>query len=120
MEAHAALVGAEAVVELHAPRAVGPHVAVIVLPDDAENDDPVRFGHALENGRFAILGVFTDEGHEGRGDLKNGLMEFGLMGIATNQTLHEGLEVLVVARMGAQIFGHQFLPRIGPKRLAVI
>ena len=75
VEAEAALVGADRVVELDAPGAVDPDVAGVVLPGDAEDDDPVGFGHALEDLGVAVFGLSVDEGDERLGDLLDGLVE---------------------------------------------
>jgi len=47
VEAQAALVGSDRIVELHPPGAVGTDIALVVFPADAEYHHPVGFGHAF-------------------------------------------------------------------------
>jgi len=95
MKSHAAFVGADSAVELHAPRAIHLHVAAIVLPHDTEGDHPIGFGHPLEDLRVAVPPVVEYERHHRLGDFADRLMELRLIRIAPNDLLHEPLDFRV-------------------------
>ena len=68
MEAQPAFVRPEGAVELHAEAAAHLHLALVVLPGDAELDDALGDGGDLEG--FAVFGVGLEEGavFEGGGE----------------------------------------------------
>ena len=92
VEAHPPLVRPDRVVELDSPRAIRADVPATVLPRDAENDDPVRLGHPLEDLVVAVARVVATEGNDPVRDLPHGLMELALAGIPAAQAPHELLD----------------------------
>ena len=76
-----AFVGPDGAVHLHAVAAVDLHLAVAVGPGDAEHDDALRLGHALEDFGLLIFGVLLYERPHRFGDFGHGLMEFRFRGI---------------------------------------
>ena len=99
MEAEAALIRSDRVIELHAKRAVDLHVPGIVHPGHTENDDAVRFGQPFENARLLIGRSFQDERHERVGYFPDRLVEFRLAGIAGFEPRHE-LPHCILVRLG--------------------
>jgi len=81
MQAQAALVGANGIVELHAVAAVHPHDALIVHPRHAEKDRAIRLGEALENGLLLIGRVLFHGGRDRSEHFLGGLQEFYLVGM---------------------------------------
>ena len=82
MEAQTALVGADGAVELDAVAHVDLGLALVVHPRNAEHDDALGHGHALQQGLAAVLGlVGVHHGTEGIQDLLDGLVELGLAGV---------------------------------------
>ena len=60
MQTEAALVWAESRVELHPVAAIDLDLVLVVLPDDAELDDPFGDGDDLEGG--LVFGMLLEEG----------------------------------------------------------
>ena len=89
VEAQSALVGADAVVELHTPCAVGTDFTVIILPGHAEDDDPIRLGHTLQDLLLDVVRVIEVVGHQALGNFLHGLNELRLTGVTLYHTFHE-------------------------------
>ena len=68
---------------------------VVVLPSDAELNDPLGLDHALQQGDLLILGVSVDDGLQRGEDLLHGLQEFGLIGVLGAGFVQDLLNVLV-------------------------
>ena len=99
MEAQAALVGADGVVELHAVALVDADMAFVIHPGDAEEDHAIRFDHALKDGVALINGVVVYYGRERLKHLAGRLMKFRLAGISFDQMIQNFLCV-----------GHEAIP----------
>ena len=99
MEAQAALVGADGVVELHAVALVDADMALVVHPGHAEEDHAVRLDHALEDGVALVDGIAVHDRREGFEHLARRLMEFRFAGILFDQKLQNFLCV-----------GHEAIP----------
>ena len=89
VEADAALVGADGVVELHPVAPVHMQVVVVVGPGDAEADNPVGLRHALQHPDLRIDGVLLDERDDRPGDFVHRLVELALARIAGHDPVHE-------------------------------
>ena len=91
MEADAAFVRADGVVELHAVADIVLHFTFVVNPCDAEGYDAVGFDHALDN--FVTL-------------------EFGMLVVDilnTHQDFPNGLQIFFLARMFGLKIGHDLI-----------
>ena len=95
MEAHPALVRADRVVELDPPGPIGPNLAAVVLPGDAEDDRTIGLGHPFEDLRVAVPAVVERERDERLGDLADRLVEFGFARVSPFEPVHEALDLLV-------------------------
>src|SRR5665648_685750 len=89
MEAHAALVGADSAVHLDAEPAIDLDLALVVDPGDAEHDDALGLGDALEDLLLAIDGVLVEHHIKGLGDLLRGLVELDLRRVLGPEFGHE-------------------------------
>ena len=78
VEAQAALVGADGAVHLDAEAAVDLDLAAVVLPRDAEHEDPLRLDDALQDLGLPVLRMPVEDEGQGLGDLLNGLMKLRL------------------------------------------
>ena len=99
VEAQAALVGADGVVELHAVALVDADVAFIVHPGHAEEDHAIRLDHALEDGVALVDGIAVHDRREGFEHFARRLMKFRLAGILFDQLFQNFLCV-----------GHEAIP----------
>ena len=95
VQAQAALVGADGVVELHAVAAVDPHLPLIVQPGHTEDDDPVGLDKALEQAGLFIFGVLIKNGRQGGEHFLRRLQKFLFMGVARAQPLVYPLHISV-------------------------
>ena len=89
VEAHAALVGADGAVHLDAVALVELELALVVDPGDAEQDDALGLGHALEDLGLAVLGALVEDRLERLGHFHDGLMELRLAGVLGLEFGHE-------------------------------
>ena len=93
MQTHAALVGADAAVELHAITAVDLHVSFVVYPRNAEHDNALGLDQALEQRCFLVFGMGFDDRLKRGKNLGNSLDEFGLVRVLLLDKLDDGLDV---------------------------
>ena len=89
VEAETALVGTDGVVELDAESALDVDLALVVLPGDAEDEDPVGLDHPLEDLLLLVLGMLLEAGGQGVHDLLDGLVELRLRGMFALDVVHE-------------------------------
>jgi hypothetical protein len=75
MKTDSALVGTDGAVHLHPETPVDMHFALIVHPRHAEDDDPLRLDHALDNPCPAVLGIALQGRFYGLHDLGHGLVK---------------------------------------------
>jgi hypothetical protein len=92
VEAHAALVRTDGVVELHTPGTIGADVALVVLPRHAKDHDAIGLCHALQDALSQIIRIAQDRRHDGFDDLSNRLVKDRLAWIAFLEALHEVLD----------------------------
>ena len=85
VETQAALVGADCGVELDAETAVDLNDAFVVYPRDAEHELALGFAEALDESVVGVVEVFFEDDLEGVEHLGDGLVEFGLAGVALEQ-----------------------------------
>ena len=81
--------------ELNAPGSIGADVAVVGLPGNAKNHNPIGFRDPFQNLSFVIIRVVQVPWHHRRRNLLDRLMVFGLVGIASLESLHELVELLL-------------------------
>ena len=81
VETKPALVGSNRRVELHAVALVHAHLALVVNPRHAEDENPLRHHDALQNRRLLVLRIRLEDGIERREDFLDRLKEFGLVRI---------------------------------------
>ena len=81
VEAHAALIGAQGAVVLHAVAAVDLHMACVVNPGNAEHHDALGLHHALEKPCFFVFGMSCQSGFDRGQNLGDGLDEFRFIGV---------------------------------------
>ncbi len=81
VEAHAALIGADGRVELHAEGAIDLHLAAIVHPADAELNDTLGLHQALQQRLFAIARVALDKRPQRGEYFAHRLQIFRLVGV---------------------------------------
>ena len=93
VEADAALVGADRIVVLDAIAALDADIVVVVLPADAEGDDPVGLGDAAQDLPAVIFLLVLDELEDVLGDFLDRLDELGLARIAPLHALHEACQI---------------------------
>ena len=93
VEAHAALVGTDGVVELHAPGPVGPYAPFVILPRYPEDDDPIRLRHPFQDTGFPVFRVLGDVGQHRFSHLPRCLMELGFVRISANEPGHELFQI---------------------------
>ena len=93
VEADAALIGADRIVVLDAVAALDADIVVVVLPADAEGDDPVGLGDAAQDLPAVIFLLVGDEVENVLGDFLHRLDEFGLARIAALHALHEAVQI---------------------------
>ena len=96
MEAQAALVRADGVVELHPPGAIDAYPPGVVQPRDAKDDDAVRLRQPFQNPRFLVLGIRRQHRHQRFRDLVDRLVELRLARIAAHQAVHERGQARIV------------------------
>ncbi len=102
MEPQPALVRADGAVHFYAVAPVDVHVALVVHPRHAEEDDPFRLHNALKDAGAAVFRIAVQNGFDGFRNLAHGLMEFPLVGVAAFddvQNLH-GMKLLAVCAHG--------------------
>ena len=92
VEAHAALVGAERGIELHAEGAVHVDLAGIVRPRHAEDDLALRFADPLDQRVVEMMRVPLDDGTEAFEHLADGLVEFRLVLVPADDVLEDLVE----------------------------
>ena len=95
LEAQAALVGAESAVELAAVADVGVIIALVIHPDDAEGEHPLRLDHAVEQVSLHILGMGVDDRGNGGEDLLDGLHEFRLIAMLFLDIVDDALDICI-------------------------
>ena len=94
MEANAALVRTDGVVELHAMATVDADIAVVVLPGHAEGDNAIRLGHPLQNHVLRVFRLISDIWQNGRCDLLHRLVKFGFARTAFFYTVHKIVQIV--------------------------
>jgi len=99
MKTHPSLVRTDRVVELHTPGAVHPKIPLIILPSNAEDDDPIRLGHAFENLGLSVFGMLKRKRNDRVSHFLNSLVKLGLPRITLDQPVHEFIDLCVA-------FGH--------------
>ena len=98
VEPHPALVRPDRIVELHAPGAVCPEVAVPVLPGHAEHDHPVGLGHPFQYLVLPVFRVLAAERNDRLRELLDRLVEFWLARIPPAKAMHEVVDVCLDSR----------------------
>ena len=96
MEANPAFVGTDRVVVLHAPAALDPDVAGVVLPADPEADHSVRLGDSAKDLLVVVFLLVADEVEDILRNLLHRLHKFILMRIAPLHSRHEFVEIDMV------------------------
>ena len=95
MEAEAALVRSDRVVELEAEAAVDLNLAGVVLPGDAEGELALRLHEALEDAVRLELRVAVQGGRQGGQHFVNGLEELRLVRVAGRDFGHDFCDVVL-------------------------
>ena len=93
VEAKPALVGTESRGHLDAETAVDLLLSLIVDPGDTEDDLALRFNHALKSSD--VLGVLFEDRLQRVDDLRDGLLELGLVGITKIDGIVDALNALI-------------------------
>ena len=96
VEADPALIGPDRIVVLDPVAALDADMIIVVLPDDAEADHPVRLGDAPQDLPAVIFLLVLDELENVLCDLGHGLDEFGLAGIAPLHPRDEAVQIDMV------------------------
>src|SRR5690606_38962172 len=96
VKAQAAFVRSDRVVVLDAIASLDTHVAGVVLPADAERNDPIRLREPTQDLRRPVNLLVGDELENVFGDILHGLDEFRLVRIVLPHGFHERREVDVV------------------------
>ena len=91
MEANAAFVRANGVVELHTITEVHMHFAAVVYPGHSEGEDAVGLNQTLYDFCPFKFGVFVVDIFDGNEHFANGLEEFGFTGVLRFESLHNQL-----------------------------
>jgi hypothetical protein len=94
VKAHAALVGADGHVVLHAEGPVDLGLALVVHPRHAELDGALGLDQALQQAVVAVLGMRVQKGPQRDHHLAHGLQELGLVGVAALDGAHEIFKAL--------------------------
>src|SRR5699024_1054495 len=84
VEPQPALERPQRAVELHAETAVDVHLALIVLPRNAEDDLPFRFAEPLDDLGLGVVRVLAQHHAHAFEDLAYGLVELDLTGVASH------------------------------------
>lgn len=95
METEAALVRTDGAVHLHAEAPVDLHLAAVVHPGNAEDDDALRFDHALEDFLVQQMRIGHHIGSYALYHFTNCLMKFDLARIAGYEVRHEAVDILL-------------------------
>ena len=92
MKPHSTFVGPDGIVELDTLGAVHANVALIVLPADTKDHQPVRFGHTFQDLRLFVRLVVKNEGHHGFRPFLERLAKLRLTRVPFTETLHEMID----------------------------
>ena len=107
IEAQAAFVRAERVVQLHSVTAVDMRPAVIIVPYDPETDDAIRLRQPLQNAVLPQPGVLTNVVKDMLDNAANGLVILVLARMPRRQPFHKRIDAFQLV-----IFIHSvILPR---------
>jgi hypothetical protein len=99
----AALVGAKRRVELHPEAAIDLHLIFVINPRHPEDDLPLGFADALDQGVIGIVGAFGDDPAKAFQNLVDGLVKFGFAGVAAQNFGKDWFEFFVDVDHGADL-----------------
>ena len=81
---------------MHTPTALNANIAAIILPADAEADDPIRLRNAAQNLFAVIIFFIFDEIVNVFCDFLHSLNELSLSRVAAGHTRHKLSKVYVI------------------------